>query len=219
MDPESQHVDNRPRSCAIVTCIPELSCSILATPRESICPGSEEASFRQAIRQKDFSNVGCWRGIVQAIAGKGSGVMRVLMAVDDSGFAEDLLRAVAVGIRHENTEVLVLHVLQSVDTVPPPEMAQGYAPELEDEKQPARALVERIAAELRGAGFAAQAEVRIGDVTETVLERAVEWNADLIAVGSHGHRNIHNFLLCSVAESIARRAGCSVVIVRTAARK
>ena len=145
--------------------------------------------------------------------------MRVLVAVDDSGFAEDLLRAVVAGIRHENTEVLVLHVLQPVDTVPPPEMAQGYAPELEDERQPARALVERIATELSRAGFTAKTEVRIGDVTETVLERAAEWHADLITVGSHGQKSIHNFLLGSVAESVARRAGCSVVIVRTATSK
>jgi universal stress protein A len=145
--------------------------------------------------------------------------MRVLVAVDDSGFAEDLLRAVVVGIRHENTEVLVLHVLQPVDTVPPPEMAQGYAPELEDEKQPARALVERIAAELSRAGFTAKTEVRIGDVRETVLERAAGWHADLIIVGSHGQKSIHNFLLGSVAESVARRAGCSVAIVRTATSK
>ena len=145
--------------------------------------------------------------------------MRVLVAVDDSGFAEDLLRAVVAGIRHENTEVLVLHVLQPVDTVPPPEMAQGYAPELEDEKQPARALVERIATELSRAGFTAKTEVRIGDVTETVLERAAEWHADLITVGSHGQRSIHDFLLGSVAESVARRAGCSVAIVRKAPTK
>ena len=145
--------------------------------------------------------------------------MRVLVAVDDSGFAEDLLRAVVAGIRHENTEVLVLHVLQPVDTVPPPEMAQGYAPELEDERQPAQALVERIATELSRAGFTAKTEVRIGDVTETVLERAAEWHADLITVGSHGQKSIHNFLLGSVAESVARRAGCSVAIVRTAPSK
>ena len=145
--------------------------------------------------------------------------MKVLVAVDDSGFAEDLLRAVVAGIRHENTEVLVLHVLQPVDTVPPPEMAQGYAPELEDERQPARALVERIATELSRAGFTAKTEVRIGDVTETVLERAAEWHADLITVGSHGQKSIHNFLLGSVAESVARRAGCSVAIVRTAPSK
>jgi universal stress protein A len=140
--------------------------------------------------------------------------MKVLMAVDDSGFAEDLLQAVVAGIRHENTEVLVLHVLQPIATVPPPEMAQGYAPELEDEKLPARALVERIAAELHKSGFTAQTAVRIGDIANTILDQAAEWRADLIAVGSHGQRSIHDFLLGSVAESVARRAGCSVTIVR-----
>ena len=142
--------------------------------------------------------------------------MRVLMAVDDSAFAENVLGAVETGIQHENTEVLVLHVLQPVEPVPPPEMAQGYAPELEDEKRPARALVERIAAELRRAGFTAQAEVLIGDVTKIIIERAAEWHADLITLGSHGQRGILDFLLGSVAESVARRAGCSVAIVRPA---
>jgi universal stress protein A len=145
--------------------------------------------------------------------------MKVLMAVDDSAFSEIVLRAVGIGIRHENTEILVLHVLQPVEPVPPPEMAQGYAPELEGQKQPARTLVERIAGELRKAGFTAQTEVQIGDVTETILDRAAKWRADLIVVGSHGQRSIHDFLLGSVAESVARRAGCSVAIVRKAVSK
>jgi universal stress protein A len=141
------------------------------------------------------------------------------MAVDDSAFAENVLRAVETGIQHENTEVLVLHVLQPVEPVPPPEMAQDYAPELEDERQPARVLVERIASELRRAGFAAQTKVLIGDVTESILARAAEWHADLITVGSHGQRSLHDFLLGSVAESVARRAGCSVAIVRAPVSK
>ena len=128
--------------------------------------------------------------------------MRVLLAVDDSAFSETLLRAVGIWIRHEDAEVLVLHVLQPVEPVPPPEMAQGYAPELEGQKQPARALVERIAAELRRAGFTTQSEVLIGDVTKTILDRAAEWRADLITVGSHGQRSIRDFLLGSVAESV-----------------
>ena len=140
--------------------------------------------------------------------------MRVLMAVDDSAFSETVLRAVGIGIRHENTEILVLHVLQPVEPVPPPEMAQGYAPELEGQMKPARKLVERIAGELRRVGFTAQTEVLIGDVTKTILDRAAEWRADLIMVGSHGQRSIRDFLLGSVAESVARRAGCSVAIVR-----
>jgi len=80
-------------------------------------------------------------------------------------------------------------------------------------------LVERIAAELRGAGFTTQTGVRIGDIANTILDQGAEWRADLIAVGSHGQRSIHDFLLGSVAESVARRAGCSVAIVRTAANK
>jgi universal stress protein A len=140
--------------------------------------------------------------------------MRVLMAVDDSSFSENVIRAVEGGIRHEHTEILVLHVLQPVEPVPPPEMAQGYAPELEGQKQPARTLVERIAAELRRVGFTTQTEVLIGDVTKTILDRAAEWHADLITIGSHGQRSIRDFLLGSVAESVARRAGCSVAVVR-----
>ena len=113
-----------------------------------------------------------------------------------------MIRSVKTWIRHANTEVLVLHVLQPVERVPPPEMAQNYAPELEDEKQPARVLVERIAEELHRAGFAAQAEV------------LAQWRADLITVSSQGQRSIHDLFLGNVAESVARRAGCSVAIVR-----
>jgi len=160
-----------------------------------------------------------YRKALQALAGKGRDVMRVLIAVDDSGFADHLLRAVEAGIRHESTEVLVLHVLEPVQPVPPPEMAQDYAPELEGQTPAARALVERIASELRNAGFAAQGEFLIGDVTGSILGRAADWRADLIAVGSHGPKGTLDFLLGSVAESVARRAECSVLIVRASAGK
>jgi universal stress protein A len=98
-------------------------------------------------------------------------------------------------------------------------MAPGYAPELEDDKQPAYAFVERIAADLRRTGFAAQTKVQIGEVSKTIFDKAAQWRADLIAVGSHRQGCIHDFLLGSVAESVARRAGCSVAIVREAVSK
>ena len=144
--------------------------------------------------------------------------MKVLAGIDDSKSSGDVSRAIVAQFRTENTEVRVLHVLQA-SAPAPPQMASGYAPELEDERQPARVLVERIASELRRAGFAAQTKVLIGDVTESILARAAEWHADLITVGSHGQRSLHDFLLGSVAESVARRAGCSVAIVRAPVSK
>jgi len=94
-------------------------------------------------------------------------------------------------------------------------MAPGYAPELEDQKKPARELVERIAKELRAAGFQASTAIEVGDIRESIIDSAAEWRADLIVVGSHGQRGIQRFLLGSVAEFVARHARCSVEIVRT----
>src|SRR5271157_1197419 len=143
--------------------------------------------------------------------------MKILVGVDDSKFSGDVSRAVVTQFRAENTEVRVLHVLQPIAPAPP-QMAAGYAPELEDQGKPARELVERIAKDLGSAGFKVNTAVEIGDVRETIIDAAAEWSADLIVVGSHGQRGIQRFLLGSVAEFVARHARCSVEIVRTPVR-
>ena len=139
------------------------------------------------------------------------------MGIDDSKSSEYLVRALITQFRSENAEVLALHVLEPVESVPPPEMTPGYAPELEDQKKPAIMLLKRIASGLRSAGFCAQTSVKIGDARETIIETAKTWTADLILVGSHGKRYIPSFLLVSGSESVARHAKCSVEIVRTPA--
>ena len=140
--------------------------------------------------------------------------MKVLIGVDDSKFSGAVLRAVGMQFRTEHMEVRILHVLQP-SAPAPPQMAPGYAPELDDQKKPAQELVERIAAELRGAGFKVDTAVEVGDIRERIIDSAVEWGADLIVVGSHGQSGIQRFLLGSVAEFVARHAKCSVEIVRT----
>ena len=140
--------------------------------------------------------------------------MKILIGVDDSKSSGDVVKAVVTQFRTENTEVRVLHVLQPIAPAPP-QMAPGYAPELEDQKEPARELVERIAKELRSAGFTADTAVEVGDIRKGIIDSAAEWGADLIVVGSHGQRGIRSFLLGSVAEFVARHAKCTVEIVRT----
>jgi nucleotide-binding universal stress UspA family protein len=136
------------------------------------------------------------------------------MGVDDSKYSEDVMQTIVTQFRSEHTEVRVLHVLQP-SAPAPPQMAPGYAPELDDQKKLALALVERIAGELRSAGFTVDTAVEVGDIRERILDSAAEWGADLIVVGSHGRRGVQRFLLGSVAEFVARHAKCSVEIVRT----
>ena len=143
--------------------------------------------------------------------------MKILVGVDDSKYSQDIARAIVTQRRADNTEVLVLHVLQPVGPAPP-QMHQGYAPELEAERDAAKALVERVAAELRSAGFKVETLIGVGDVREGIIDTATDWQADLIMVGSHGLRPIQRFLLGSVSEFVVRHAPCSVEIVRTPAK-
>jgi nucleotide-binding universal stress UspA family protein len=140
--------------------------------------------------------------------------MRIVVGVDDSKFSEEAIQAIVRQFRPQDTEVQVLHVLQPVTVSPPPEMAAGYAPELEGLVGAARELVERMAQTLRARDFKVNTAIKEGDARLTIIDSAVEWKADLIVVGSHGRSVMQRLLLGSTADSVARTAHCSVEIVR-----
>jgi nucleotide-binding universal stress UspA family protein len=56
-------------------------------------------------------------------------------------------------------------------------------------------------------------EVLGGPAARSVVEKAEEWNADLIVVGSHGYGFWKRAWLGSVSDRIAHHAPCSVLIV------
>jgi len=143
--------------------------------------------------------------------------MRILLAIDGSSYSEAALQSVIAERRPADGPVRVVCVLQPILATPPPQMASGYAPELEEESVRARELVEQAAKRLEQAGFEVDGVVTKGDIRETILDLAEEWKADLIVMGSHGYGPIRRVLLGSVAEFVARHAECSVEIVRAAA--
>ena len=58
----------------------------------------------------------------------------------------------------------------------------------------------------------------VGDPTEEVLRLCDELNAGLVIVGTHDYRGLERFLLGSIAESVVRKAHCSVLVVRRPGR-
>ncbi|NUP06987.1 MAG: universal stress protein [Polyangiaceae bacterium] len=56
--------------------------------------------------------------------------------------------------------------------------------------------------------------VRHGDAAHEILEEAESCNADLIVVGTHGHRGLSRVLLGSVAEKVVRLSTIPVLCVR-----
>ena len=148
--------------------------------------------------------------------------MKVLLTTDGSTFSESAVETLTGTIRPQGTEVLVLEVVEPITYTAPPQMAPGYAPEqaerLQEEFRQATRTTAQTVDTLRKAGFNASARVLESDVRSGILEVAAEWKPDLIVLGSHGRRGLEKFLLGSVAESVARHAKCSVLIVRGAAK-
>ena len=145
--------------------------------------------------------------------------MKILLAIDGSKYSDATVQALAAQIRRENAQVLVLQIVEPRIYSTPPQMAAGYQPEMaeimKEQFEHAQECVDRSAATLRSAGFDVSTRVLEAEPRTGILDLASEWHADLIVLGSHGRRGLRRFMLGSVAESVARGAYCSVLIVRT----
>jgi nucleotide-binding universal stress UspA family protein len=65
------------------------------------------------------------------------------------------------------------------------------------------------------AGLKTTGEVSSGYPKAKIVDKAEQWGADLIVVGSHGRRGIERILLGSVSEAVALHAHCSVEVIRS----
>lgn len=55
---------------------------------------------------------------------------------------------------------------------------------------------------------------RIGDPAETLLQMCVDYDADVLVIGTHARKGLDRLLDGSVAETAIRRARCPVVVAR-----
>lgn len=132
----------------------------------------------------------------------------------DDAIAEGL-RLVAQGSADQLHAVFVLDPDQRFDD---PSAHALWTTENVLERAP-HALRERVAEVARASSLALpqtpiQTHTRIGKPLDTLLQVAVDYNADLIVVGTHARRGVDRFLLGSVAERLVRAATCPVLVAR-----
>jgi nucleotide-binding universal stress UspA family protein len=142
--------------------------------------------------------------------------MKILLAVDDSKYSQVAAQTVIRQMRPENAEVCVFHVVVSPVIIPYGYMGQVETLEAAQQERlkEGKELAERTAQQLRAAGFQVHVVIEEGEPKTTILEKAAEWGADVIFMGSHGRKGIDRFLIGSVAQAVLRHAHCSVEIVR-----
>jgi nucleotide-binding universal stress UspA family protein len=139
---------------------------------------------------------------------------KILCAIDfspPSRFA--LLQAAELTGTH-GSELVLLHVRE----IPPVRAQLGLAPSppgsYEAEAADAWRQLERAG---KTAEEIARAHVGVqmveGSPVDDILRIARESEADLVVLGTHGRTGLRRAMLGSVAESVVRRAPCSVLVV------
>jgi nucleotide-binding universal stress UspA family protein len=147
--------------------------------------------------------------------------MKILMPIDGSQCSGVLVDALIGQFRPQDTEVMVLNVVESLRLMPVnygfapgPVFAESYTTISKEWRAASEKLVADVAKRLQSAGFKTSTSVEEGDARETILRCEDTWHPDLILLGSHGWRGLDRLLLGSVSEAIARHARCSVEVVR-----
>lgn len=142
--------------------------------------------------------------------------MKILLTVDDSKYSEAAAHAIVRQMLLEGAEVCVFHVVVPLLIIPYAYMGKVETLEAAQQERlkEGKELAERTAQQLRSAGFRAYAVTEEGEPKTAILEKAAQWGADMIFMGSHGRKGIDRFLLGSASEAVLRHAHCSVEIVR-----
>ena len=144
--------------------------------------------------------------------------MKVLLAIDGSSYSTAAVELVESRPWPPDTIVRVLMAVEPI--MQPPDMWSGMVGvetlELARKELTSQAdkLVNNVAEKLRKTGLMVETEVSNGDPRSIIVDRAEEWSADLVVVGSHGYTGLKRLLLGSVAQSVVSHAPCSVEVVR-----
>lgn len=141
--------------------------------------------------------------------------MKILVAVDGSGFSRMAVKQAAQIAKAQGAQILLLTVSSVVNMGS--YGAVAYMPDSTWEvpsKDQALEILEEAAAFLREQGFNPRTIHRLGGISDTILEIADREGVDLIVVGSHGRTGLTRFLLGSVSSQVASHASCSVLVAK-----
>ena len=142
--------------------------------------------------------------------------MKVLLAIDEEPCSE---AAVNEAGRREWGAGATVRVLHAVGKFVPPaqELWHDSGGDLErarrEIKDRSKQLTERAADWLREQGLLAETSVRDGEPGPAVVAEAKEWGADLVVVGSRGHKGLRRLFEGSVAHYVVDHAHCPVEVV------
>ena len=146
---------------------------------------------------------------------------RILVPVDGSPTAARGMSAAINLAKESGGKLLLLHVVDEYPAFATPEIGVSIGPLIESLREAGQRTLDEITAAAIMAGTTpetALVENFGGRVADAIVEKAVEWKADLVVMGTHGRRGVNRALLGSDAEVVVRYSPVPVLLVPPAQR-
>lgn len=132
----------------------------------------------------------------------------VCVQFDETGH-NALTLAMRIAEAHHHAPLQIAHVVPDTSTSGRAAITERHVIELE---QATQQLQEFVAARVGERPFDVQLHVRMGDVVDTVFQLALDYDAELIVVGTHGRTGVRRMAFGSVAQKLVEAARCPVLI-------
>ena len=139
---------------------------------------------------------------------------RILIAVDNSTCAEKAAKTGYEMAELYGAEVALLNIVEPAPPIANPDF--GFTPAIIDvydnSLENSHVLLEEIEKKFGNSRKTTHLSI-LDTATNGILQQSEEWQADLIVIGTHGRTGLNHFLMGSVAEHVARKAACPVLII------
>lgn len=159
--------------------------------------------------------------------------MKILIAYDGSSCADAALEDLKRAGLPKDAEVLLMSVVEQWFPPPPPSSYEivestiilDATPEVEKQMSQVVEQAQTMAfqaSQIVHSNFPnwkIRAEGYSGSPAGELINKAEEWGADLIVVGSYGHSRLCQLILGSVAQRVVTEASCSVRVSRSCESK
>lgn len=141
-------------------------------------------------------------------------VKKILIAVDNSTCSEKAARTGYDIAKTFGAEVALVNIIEPVPTTISPDLtlAPVFLETYDNSEENSHLLLKEIETKYSHGVPTTYLSV-LDSPAHGIVKQAAEWASSLIVIGTYGRTGLYHFLMGSVAEEVARKSSCPVLIV------
>jgi nucleotide-binding universal stress UspA family protein len=141
-------------------------------------------------------------------------IKKIMIAVDNSTCSEKAARIGYEVAKTFQAEVALVNIIEPIPANINPDLtlAPVFMETYDNSEENSHVLLKEIENKY-GSGITTTYLSVVDSAAHGIIQQSDAWGSDLIVIGTYGRTGLYHFLMGSVAEHVARKSACPVLIV------